>query len=166
MNTSLYQQNSSTYDSVYETTLLENGRYMKTGHADSNVASVSYIEKYGIYFESLSLQGLPKLSARIFMRDYWSCASVTRCRSRLSEPWAHIPLQTTTATQPHRNYRPTRIFGSYTIKNIRSVLQSPVLPSASNIWRYSSVTITLSAREQAEDNTGTYFDNSYSTGMS
>jgi len=70
MNTSLYQQNSSTYDSVYETTLLENGRYMKTGHADSNVASVSYIEKYGIYFESLSLQGLPKLSARIFMRDY------------------------------------------------------------------------------------------------
>jgi hypothetical protein len=30
MNTNLYQQNISTYDSVYETTLLENGGYFKT----------------------------------------------------------------------------------------------------------------------------------------
>ena len=139
---------------------------MKMGHANSNVGSMSYKEKYGIYFEPLLLQGLPMLSARIFTRAHWSCVSVTRRHFHLSEPWAHIPLQTATATQPHRNHRPTCIFGSYKIKNTRSFLQPPVLPSGSNIWRYSSVTITLPAREQAEDKPRTYSDNSCSTGMS
>jgi hypothetical protein len=37
MNTSLYQQNNSTYDSVYDTTLLENGRYFKTLRWDMQI---------------------------------------------------------------------------------------------------------------------------------
>jgi hypothetical protein len=53
--------------------------------------------KYGIYFKSLRFQGLPYLSAMIFTHAYQSCASVTRCHSHLSEPWAHIPQKTANA---------------------------------------------------------------------